>query len=174
MCLDSELVNFTDDQFLVLDLSQNFTTSDAFPYRSLRKPSYVPNSLIENSLLYSASTRKVTQIGGWFSYNTQTDPGYVPDDGLLPPSIWQFDIDSETWSNASDTMISGNGKSLERPGAAAYCDALTLNKSFVFGGQVWRRTDPEYDTYILGEDMKCKSWVQNTMLRDIKDEECWY
>lgn len=69
-------------------------------------------------------------------------------------------------------MDFGNGKRLERPGAAAYCDALTLNKSFVFGGQVWRRTDPEYDTYILGEDMKCRSRVQNTLLRDIRDEEC--
>lgn len=162
MCLDSDVVSFTDDQFLVLDLSQNFTTSDAFPYKSLRKPQYVPNSLIENSLLYSESTRKVTQIGGWFSYNTQTDPGYVPDDAILPPSIWAFDIDSETWSNASDTLTIGDEKILERPGAAAYCDAPTLNKSFVFGGQVWRRTDPEYHAYVLGEDMKCKSSLQNT------------
>lgn len=156
MCLDSEFVNFADDQLLVLDLSQNFTTSDAFPYTFLPKPPYVPNSLIENSLLYSASTRKITQIGGWFSYNTKTDPSYVPNDALLPLSIWEFDVGSETWRTASDVVAFGNCERLERPGAVAYCDALTLNKSFVFGGQVWRKTDPGCDTYTLGEDMKCR------------------
>lgn len=141
---------------LVLDLSQNFTTQDTGPYKSLPKGPGVPNALIESSLLYSASTRKVTQIGGWFSYNSQADPGYVPDNEIPESSIWEFDIDSESWGQATGIGYPGYGQKVERPGAAAYCDAPTLNKSFVFEGHVWRRSELAYDDYILGKDMKCK------------------
>lgn len=145
-----------DDQLLVLDLSQSFTSLDTSPYRSLPKDARVPNGLISLSLLYSIETRRLTQLGGWFSYNSETDPGYVSDDQLPAPSIWDFDIDAELWHNATNISYVGDPKKFEAPGAAAYCDAPNLSKSFVFGGHVWRRTSPEYKDYVLGEDEKCK------------------
>ncbi|KUI54697.1 hypothetical protein VP1G_02094 [Cytospora mali] len=93
------------------------------------------------------------QIGGWFSYNSQTDPGYIPDDEVPTPSIWEFDIDTESWNQAMEIDHHGYGQSPERPGAAAYCDSPTLNKSFVFEGHVWRRSDPKYNDYVIGKDM---------------------
>lgn len=138
---------------------------DTFPYRSVQKGPDIPIGLIESSLLYSPSTRKLTQIGGWFSYNSQTDPGYIPDNEIPAPSMWDFDIDSETWDQATGNGYPGYAQKVERPGAAAYCDASTLNKSFVFEGHVWRRSAPAYNDYVLGEDMNCERVVSSILFK---------
>ena len=63
-----------DDVLLVLDLSSNFTNQQITPYSVIDKGPSVPNALIEGALWYSQITRKVYQLGGWFSYNSVSDP----------------------------------------------------------------------------------------------------
>lgn len=57
---------------------------------------------------------------------------------LPDPSIWQYAIDSGTWSQANPTK---KGNLIHRPGAAAYCDAPALNKSYVFEGYAQARSE---------------------------------
>jgi hypothetical protein len=149
---------------LVIDLSQNFTNQDTFPYSVVHKGPDVPNALIEGALWYSSITRKVYQLGGWFSYNSKSDPGFVVTP--LPPAIWEFDIDKQTFAQSVLTM-NDTGVKVERPGAAAYCDAPSLNKNFIFEGYVEARSDPAYiSTYGLGSsiDFKCEFFYCQYMI----------
>ena len=74
----------------------------------------------------------------------------------IPESaIWEFDIDSKRWSKLTDFNYTGVGTKIDRPGAAAYCDAPALNKSFVFEGYVQQRSDHDYITYDQSSEFKC-------------------
>jgi hypothetical protein len=140
---------------LVIDLSRNFTNQDIFPYSVIDKPPNVPNALIEGTLWYSQITRKVYQLGGWFSTNNNADPGYITDAQVPESSIWEFDIDSRTWAK-SDFSLVNTGSKIDRPGAANNCDAPLLNRSFIFEGYVQKRSDHDYINYTTNSEFKCK------------------
>jgi hypothetical protein len=138
---------------LVIDLSANFTNQDTWPYSVIDKPPDVPNALIEGTLWYSRVTRKIYQIGGWFSFNSFGDPGYIAN---VPQSaIWEFAIDTKTWVQSAFNLVN-TGNKVERPGAANSCDAPSLNKSFIFEGYVQRRSDADYVNYTAVSEFKCK------------------
>ena len=141
-----------DDVILVIDLSSNFTNQDTFPYSVLDKPPDVPNALIEGTLWYSQITRKIYQLGGWFSTNNQADPGYI---AQVPESaIWELSIDTHSWEKSSFDVVN-TGSKIDRPGAANACDAPALNKSFIFEGYVQRRSDADYANYTANSEFKC-------------------
>lgn len=146
-----------DDVLLVLDLSRNFTSQDSIPYTVIDKGPEVPNALIEGALWYSQITRKIYQVGGWFSFNSLQDPGYIPDTSLPESSIWEFDIDARTWAQSNFTNVNTGGK-IDRQGAAANCDTLLLNRSFIFEGYVEFRSDHDYFNWTRGAatTFKCK------------------
>lgn len=140
-----------NDIILVIDLSSNFTNQDTFPYSPLDKPPNVPNALIEGTLWYSQITRKIYQLGGWFSTNNVADPGYIAN---VPESaIWELSIDSQTWKQSSFSLVN-TGKKVDRPGAANACDAPSLNKSFIFEGYVQHRSDADYANYTVNSEFK--------------------
>ncbi|KAE9364056.1 hypothetical protein N431DRAFT_489847 [Stipitochalara longipes BDJ] len=140
-----------NDVILVIDLSSNFTNQDTFPYSVLDKPPDVPNALIEGTLWYSQITRKIYQLGGWFSTNNQADPGYI---AKVPESaIWELSIDSYSWEKSSFTVVN-TGSKIDRPGAANACDAPSLNKSFIFEGYVQKRSDADYANYTVNSEFK--------------------
>jgi hypothetical protein len=140
----------------VLDLSQNFTNQDSFPYSTIDKGPQVPNTLIEGVLWYSSATRKIYQVGGWFSFNSQANPGFVPLSNIPESSIWEFDIDQKTWAQSSFTLVN-TGKKVDRPGTSASCNAPTLNMSFIFEGYVQQRSDHDYINYTQSSTFKCMS-----------------
>lgn len=72
----------------------------------------------------------------------------------FPAQQWEFDIDSETWTQETDFINNGTGKKIDRPGVAAHCDAPTLNQSFIFEGFVQQFSDPDYANYILYDTFK--------------------
>ncbi|TDZ32659.1 Kelch repeat-containing protein [Colletotrichum spinosum] len=141
-------------QLLVLDLSKNFTNQEAAPYSSVFKAPDVPNALIEHALWYSPATRKIYQLGGWFSFNGDSNPAYLADKRLPEPAIWEFDIDAERWSMSNDFNISNNGHAVDRPGAAAFCDAPSLNRSYILEGYTQRRTSPANAQYGSSSDFR--------------------
>ncbi|KUJ18536.1 uncharacterized protein LY89DRAFT_732095 [Mollisia scopiformis] len=138
-----DFIQGMNDVLVVLDLSRNFTNNDTSVYSVIDKGPGVPNALIESSLWYSKATRKIYQLGGWFSYNNEDDPGYAPDSQIPASSIWEFDIDLKSWAQSALSYIN-TGMKVDRPGAAAHCDAPSLNKSFLFEGYVQHRSDPDY------------------------------
>ncbi len=140
---------------LVIDLSRNFTNQDTSPYSVIDKPPNVPNALIEGTLWYSQITRKIYQLGGWFSTNNDADPGYITDAQVPESSIWEFDIDSHTWAQSNFSVVN-TGSKIDRPGAANNCDAPSLNRSFIFEGYVQKRSDHDYINYTTNSEFKCK------------------
>lgn len=138
-----------NDILLVLDLSKNFTNQDPTPYSAVDKGPQVPNAIIEGALWWSAATRKIYQVGGWFSFNSLQDPGYIPDASLPSSSIWEFDVDHETWAQSAFNYVH-TGTKLDRPGAAANCDAPSLNQSYIFEGYVEFRSDIDYYNWTRG------------------------
>jgi hypothetical protein len=147
----------TDDVLLVLDLSSNFTNQQTTPYSVIDKGPSVPNALIEGALWYSQITRKIYQLGGWFSYNSISDPGYLAESALPPSAIWEFDIDTQTWEKSNFSYVN-TGNKVDRPGASANCDAPTLNQSFIFEGYVQQRSDIAYQNYSSNNgEFKCKT-----------------
>ncbi|CZR61606.1 uncharacterized protein PAC_11503 [Phialocephala subalpina] len=138
-----------NDVLLVLDLSKNFTNQDATPYSVIDKGPQVPNAIIEGALWWSAATRKIYQVGGWFSFNSLQDPGYIPDASLPSSSIWEFDVDKKTWEQSAFNYVH-TGTKLDRPGAAANCDAPSLNQSYIFEGYVEFRSDIDYYNWTRG------------------------
>ncbi|KAK3937612.1 hypothetical protein QBC46DRAFT_267165, partial [Diplogelasinospora grovesii] len=143
-----------NNNLVVLDLSRNFTNQDTFPYSALHKGPDVPSSLIEHTLWYSRATRKVYQLGGWFSFNNVNDPGYKPLSAIPEAAIWEFDIDGQAWSMAADLAVVNTGNKTDRPGAAANCDAPSLNMSFVFEGYVQQRSDQDYINFTQSSQFK--------------------
>ncbi|KAL0764874.1 hypothetical protein CaCOL14_012680 [Colletotrichum acutatum] len=141
-------------QILVLDLSQNFTNQETSPYSSIFKSPDVPNGLIEHALWYSQTTRKIYQLGGWFSFNNNLNPSYIGDKDIPEPAIWEFDVDGERWSKSVDFEVSNNGEIVDRPGAAAFCDAPTLNRSYIFEGYVQKRSSPANAAYAATADFR--------------------
>ncbi len=121
----------------------------------INKGPNVPNALIENALWYSRATRKIYQLGGWFSFNNNANPAYITDAQLPESSIWEFDIDAQTWAQSSFTLVN-TGDKIDRPGAAANCDAPSLNQSFIFEGYVQKRSDHDYMNYTTSADFKCE------------------
>ncbi len=141
---------------LVIDLSINFTENDTFPYRTIHKPPGVPPALEDSALWYSAETRKIYQLGGWFSRSgTPSTAGYIQTSSIPPAAIWEFDIDTQLWTQSTDFQDVDTGKKIDRPGAAAHCDAPTLNQSFIFEGFVQQMSDPDYINYTLYSTFKC-------------------
>ncbi|KAI9683890.1 MAG: hypothetical protein M1829_004225 [Trizodia sp. TS-e1964] len=139
--------------FIKIDLSANFTNQETTPYTSIPKPVGVPNGLIEGALWYSRAARKIYQLGGWFSFNNQESPIYL-DQSLIPPSaIWEYNVDNQAWSQTSFTL-SNTGVKIDRPGAASYCDAPSINQSFIFQGYVQKRSDPDYSNYTTSSQFK--------------------
>jgi hypothetical protein len=139
---------------IVLDLSQNFTNQDTIPYKAIHKGPSVPNGLIEHALWYSRATRKIYQLGGWFSFNNVDNPAYITDAQLPRSAIWEFDIDAETWVQSSFNLVNPGDK-VDRPGAAANCDAPSLNQSFIFEGYVQKRSDYDYRNYTASSQFSC-------------------
>ncbi|KAI8174353.1 hypothetical protein K4K53_009048 [Colletotrichum sp. SAR 10_77] len=139
-------------QLLVLDLSKNFTNQEIGPYSSIWKAPDVPNGLIEHAMWYSQTTRKVYQLGGWWSSNNNENPAYIDD--FPDPAIWEFDIDTERWAKSTDFEVSNNDHIVDRPGAAAFCDAPTLNRSYIFEGYTQRRSSPENSQYTPSMDFR--------------------
>lgn len=150
----SKLIKCLDDVLLVLDLSRNFTNQDSSVYSVIDKGPDVPMGLIEGALWYSKVTRKIYQLGGWFSFNNVADPGYITDAQLPSSAIWEFDIDLKTWAKSVFNYIN-TGTKVDRPGAAANCDAPSLNRSFLFEGYVQRRSDYDYRNYTVSSMFKC-------------------
>ncbi|GJC84711.1 kelch repeat-containing protein ARB_01230 [Colletotrichum liriopes] len=145
-----------NNQLLVLDLSENFTNQEAKPYTSVFKAPGVPNGLIEHALWYSASTRKVYQLGGWFSFNSDENPAYIADKEIPQPATWEFDIDTKRWSKADNFEVLNNGEIVDRPGAAAFCDAPALDRSYIFEGYTQRRSSPANAAYGPSSDFRSK------------------
>ncbi|KUJ19086.1 uncharacterized protein LY89DRAFT_731509 [Mollisia scopiformis] len=145
----TEYVQGMNDILLVLDLSNNFTNQDTAPYSAIDKGPQVPNAIIEGALWWSAVTRKIYQLGGWFSTNSNQDPGYITSSELPPSSIWEFDVDLKTWVQSAFNYVN-TGTKVDRPGAAANCDAPALNKSFIFEGYVEYRSDIAYNNWSSG------------------------
>ncbi|KAF0324478.1 kelch domain-containing protein [Colletotrichum asianum] len=139
-------------QLLVLDLSKNFTNQETGPYSSVWKAPDVPNGLIEHAMWYSQTTRKVYQLGGWWSSNNNENPAYIDD--FPEPAIWEFDIDTERWAKSTDFEVSNNDQIVDRPGAAAFCDAPTLNRSYIFEGYTQRRSSPANSQYTPSMDFR--------------------
>ncbi|KAK3372171.1 hypothetical protein B0H63DRAFT_483993 [Podospora didyma] len=150
----SQWVKGLNNHLLVLDLSQSFTNQESRPYSTIFKGPSVPNGLIEHALWYSAATRKIYQLGGWFSFNNVNDPGFKNLSAIPEASIWQFDVDGKTWSEATGLALVDTGTKVQRPGAAAYCNAPTLNRSFIFEGYVQQRSDKEYINFTQSADFK--------------------
>lgn len=128
----------------------------------------VPNAIIEGALWWSAATRKIYQLGGWFSTNSQQDPGYIPNTALPSSSIWEFDPFANSWEQSTSFQNVNTGIKIERPGAAAYCDAPSLNKSYIFEGYVEYRSDIQYANWSSGASTtfkckKCASKVQSLL-----------
>lgn len=97
-------------------------------------------------------------MGGWFSRNgNPSTAGYLPEASIPRAAIWEFDIDTETWTQETDFVNNGTGKKIDRPGAAAHCDAPTLNQSFIFEGFVQQFSDPDYANYTLYDTFKCET-----------------
>ncbi|KAF9875115.1 kelch domain-containing protein [Colletotrichum karsti] len=142
------------NQLLVLDLSTNFTNQEIGPYSSIFKSPDVPNGLIEHVLWYSENTKKVYQLGGWFSFNSEQNPAYLADENMPEPAIWEFDVGNKRWTMSKDFDISNNGEIIDRPGAAAFCDAPTLNRSYVFEGYVQHRSGPANTQYAQSSDFR--------------------
>lgn len=142
-----------NDVLLVLDLSRNFTNQDSSVYSVIDKGPNIPNGLIEGALWYSKVTRKIYQLGGWFSFNNVADPGYITDAQLPASAIWEFDIDLKTWAKSAFNYVN-TGTKVDRPGAAANCDAPSLNRSFIFEGYVQRRSDYAYKNYTVSSMFK--------------------
>lgn len=111
--------------------------------------------MIEQTLWYSQITRKIYQLGGWFSFNSQSDPGFTELADIPESAIWEFDIDTQLWTQSSFSYVN-TGNKVERPGAAANCDAPSLNMSFLFEGYVQQRSDANYITYEKSSTFKCK------------------
>ncbi|KAK0717349.1 hypothetical protein B0T26DRAFT_648075, partial [Lasiosphaeria miniovina] len=143
-----------DNNLVVLDLSKNFTNQDSFPYSSIHKGPDVPSSLIEHVLWFSPATRKIYQLGGWFSFNNVNDPGYKNLTQIPLAAVWEFDIDAQTWSEADDLALVDTGAKVQRPGAAASCDVPSLNRSFIFEGYVQQRSDQEYTGFTASSEFK--------------------
>ncbi|KAI8295104.1 Kelch repeat-containing protein [Colletotrichum sp. SAR 10_98] len=139
-------------QLLVIDLSKNFTNQETGPYSSIWKAPDVPNGLIEHAMWYSQTTRKVYQLGGWWSSNNNENPAYIDD--FPEPAIWEFDIDTERWAKSTDFEVSNNDHIVDRPGAAAFCDAPTLNRSYIFEGYTQRRSSPANSQYTPSMDFR--------------------
>jgi len=144
-----------DDVLLVLDLSRNFTNQDSSVYTSIDKGPDVPNALIEGVLWYSKVTRKIYQLGGWFSFNSVNDPGYITNAQLPESSIWEFDIDLKTWAQSALSYVN-TGSKVDRPGTPANCDVPSLNRSFLFEGYVQQRSDHDYMNYTVSSTFKCR------------------
>ncbi len=155
-----------DDVLLVLDLSRNFTNQDTSVYTSIDKAPDVPNALIEGVLWYSKVTRKIYQLGGWFSFNSVNDPGYITNAQLPESSIREFDIDLQTWAQSALSYVNAGSK-VDRPGTPANCDAPSLNRSFVFEGYVQQRSDHDYINYTTSSTFKCRRII--LVLRDNTD-----
>ncbi|KAF6826412.1 hypothetical protein CPLU01_09697 [Colletotrichum plurivorum] len=141
-------------QLLVLDLSKNFTNQEAGPYSSVFKTPDVPNGLIEHAMWYSESTRKIYQLGGWFSFNSEQNPAYITNKAMPEPAVWEFDIDAERWAKSEGFEVSNNGEIVDRPGAAAFCDAPSLNRSYVFEGYTQMRSGPANAQYAASSDFR--------------------
>lgn len=116
----------------------------------------IPNALIKGTLWYSQATRKIYQLGGWFSFNNIADPGYITDAQLPSSSIWEFDIDAQKWAESAFTYVH-TGSKVNRSGAAANCNAPGLNMSFIFEGYVQRRSDTDYKNFTVSSQFQCKS-----------------
>ncbi|KAK5653711.1 hypothetical protein OQA88_8742 [Cercophora sp. LCS_1] len=136
-----------NNHLLVLDLSRNFTSTDTFPYSRILKGPQVPGSLMEHALWYSQTQRKIYQLGGWWSASNSEDPGFKELRQIPEAEIWEFSIDSSTWSKATDLSLVNFRHRLQRQGAAAFCDAPALDKSFIFQGYSEQRSEKEYIDY---------------------------
>jgi hypothetical protein len=83
------------------------------------------------------------------------DPGFWNLSRIPQSAIWEFDIDNKTWSKATGFNLVDAGIKIDRPGAAANCDAPTLNMSFIFEGYVQQRSDQDYADFKPSADFKC-------------------
>ena len=136
-----------NNHVLVLDLSRSFNDTDTFPYSTIRKGPDVPSSLMEHALWYSQTKRIIYQIGGWWSVSNVQDPGYKDLQKIPEAEIWEFGLDSKTWTKTTDLTLVNFKAKVQRPGAAAYCDAPAINQSFIFQGYSEQRSEKDYTDY---------------------------
>ncbi|KAI9048313.1 hypothetical protein LZ554_008107 [Drepanopeziza brunnea f. sp. 'monogermtubi'] len=114
-----------------------------------------------------------------FPYRTIYKPSNLPPVlGSTPKAETRdFDINAERWSDESHLKILNTRKKIDRPRAAAHCDAPTLNQSLILGGVRGSRylSDPGYANYAQYDAYKCMSvfgrvQAQKTPARDHLEE----
>ena len=127
---------------------------DTEPYSRILKGPRVPSSLMQHALWCSRATRKIYQIGGWRSASNIDNPGFKQLTEIPEAELWEFDVVKKEWTRSTDLVIKNRGK-LQRPGAAAYCDASSVNRSYLFQGYVEQRSDKEYIDYAEWSEYKC-------------------
>jgi len=128
------------------------------PYSVIDKPPQVPNGIIEGILWFSNNTRKIYQLGGWFSFNNVADPAYIQDSNLPTSTIWEFDIDQKAWDILNYTGVN-TGDKVQRMGAAANCGSGMQgggNLSWGFEGYLQRRSDWETRNFTVSSEFQCK------------------
>jgi len=127
---------------------------DTEPYSRILKGPQVPSSLMQHALWFSRATRKIYQIGGWWSASNIDNPGFKQLTEIPEAELWEFDVVKKEWTRPTDLVIKNRGK-LQRPGAAAYCDTSSVNRSYLFQGYVEQRSDKECIDYAEWSEYKC-------------------
>jgi hypothetical protein len=98
----------------------------------------------------------VYQLGGWFSFNSQTHPAFTPLKSIPPAAVWEYNPVTEAWRVADGFDTINTGTKVDRPGAAANCDAPSIDTSFIFSGYVQQRSDAAYINYTQSSEFKCE------------------
>ena len=125
---------------------------------------------MRNTLWYSQVTRKIYQLGGWFSFNSREIPLYLNNTKIPESAIWQYDIDSGDWTE-TDFKLNAGSKKVWRPGAAANCDAPTLNRSYVFEGYIQQRSDQDVVNFTTSSEFQFLEGMLELNTKGVKQSD---